>query len=138
LTVLGGAVPADTVKASFSSEARQYLTVLERLPEDGVIAAYRTHDLLVQPSSYEGFGMVVLEAMSQRLPVVATPVGCAALLVRDEDTGLVVPTRDAAALASALERMTADANLRSRLAAAALSRVRTMTWRRTAELTLDS
>ena len=82
--------------------------------------------------------MVVLEAMSQRLPVVVTPVGCAALLVRDGETGLVVPTRDASALAAALQRMTADADLRSRLAAAAHARVKDMTWRRTAELTLDS
>ena len=138
LTVLGGGVPADAVKSSFSSEARQYVTVLDRLVEDEVVAAYRSHDFLVLPSSYEGFGMVVLEAMSQRLPVVVTPVGCAALLVRDEETGLVVPTRDAAALSSALERMTADPNLRSRLAAAALARVKDMTWRRSAELTLDA
>jgi glycosyltransferase involved in cell wall biosynthesis len=138
LTVLGGAVPADAVRASFSSEARQHITVLDRLPEDGVIAAYRTHDFLVLPSSYEGFGMVVLEAMSQRLPVVVTPVGCAALLVRDDETGLVVPTRDASALAAALERMTADPDLRSRLAAAGQACVKDMTWRRTAELTLDS
>jgi glycosyltransferase involved in cell wall biosynthesis len=138
LTVLGGSVPADAVKSSFSSEALPQVTVLERLPEEGVIEAYRTHDFLVLPSSYEGFGMVVLEAMSQRLPVVVTPVGGAALLVRNDETGLVVPTRDAAALASALERMTADSDLRSRLAAGALARVKEMTWRRTAELTLES
>ena len=41
------------------------------------MTAYRRHDVLAWPSTYEGFGMVLLEAMSQRLPVVATPVGCA-------------------------------------------------------------
>jgi len=138
LTVLGGGMPADVVRSSFSSEARQQVNVVERLPEADVISAYRTHDVLVLPSSYEGFGMVVLEAMSQRLPVVVTPVGCATLLVRNEETGLVVPTRDAVALAAALERIIGDESLRTRLAAAAFARVKDMTWRRTAQLTLDS
>ena len=47
------------------------------------MAEYRRHDALLFPSTYEGFGMVVIEAMSQRLPVIATPLGCARSLVRD-------------------------------------------------------
>ena len=42
--------------------------------------------------------MVLIEAMSQRLPVVATPVGSARTLVEDGRTGLVVAPRDPAAL----------------------------------------
>ena len=40
----------------------------------------------------------LLEAMSQRLPVISTPAGCAATLVRDGETGYRIPPRDAAAL----------------------------------------
>jgi glycosyltransferase involved in cell wall biosynthesis len=138
LTVLGGGVPADAIAPAFSPDARALLDIVERLPEQDVIAAYRSHDMLVLPSSYEGFGMVVLEAMSQRLPVIATPVGCATLLIKHDETGLIVPTRNAAALASAVERMSSDEALRKRLSDAALGQVRGMTWRRTAELTLDS
>ncbi len=82
--------------------------------------------------------MVVLEAMSQRLPVIATPVGCATLLIRHDETGLIVPTRDVNALADAMERLLADAPLRARLADAAFARVADMTWTRTAETTLES
>jgi glycosyltransferase involved in cell wall biosynthesis len=138
LTILGGAMPADVILSSFSAAARSRVTVIDRLPEEDVMASYRSHDLLVLPSSYEGFGMVVLEAMSQRLPVVATPVGCATLLIRDDETGVVVPTRDSDALATALERLLGDPARRARLADAALARVAGMTWTRTAETTLDS
>jgi len=138
LTVLGGGVPSEAVHAAFSVEARAHITVIDRLPEEDVIAAYRSHDLLVLPSSYEGFGMVVLEAMSQRLPVVATPVGCAALLIENETTGLIVPTRDSEALSAALDRLLADPALRARLAEAARARVCGMTWTRTAHATLES
>jgi glycosyltransferase involved in cell wall biosynthesis len=137
LTVLGGAVPAEEIRAAFAPEARTHLTILDRAPEAEVMAAYRTHDVLAWPSTYEGFGMVVVEAMSQRLPVVATPVGCARSLVVAERTGLVVPPRNPEALAAALERMVTDEDLRRRCSQTAFELVRDMTWTRTARQTLD-
>src|SRR5262249_10505466 len=116
LTVLGGGVPADQIRAAFSEAARSRLTIIDRAAEEEVVAAYRSHDVLAFPSTYEGFGMVLLEAMTQRLPVVATPAGCAASLVQDEKTGLLVPRRDTDALVSALARLLADPALRNRLA----------------------
>jgi glycogen(starch) synthase len=80
--------------------------------------------------------MVVIEAMSQRLPVVATPVGCARTLVDHERTGLIVPPRDPGALAAALTRALGDGSLRTRLADAAFDVVRDMTWTSTARTTL--
>jgi glycosyltransferase involved in cell wall biosynthesis len=137
LTILGGAMPEDDIRSAFAPEARRFLTILDRAPEDEVMAAYRVHDVLAWPSTYEGFGMVVVEAMSQRLPVVATPVGCARSLIVPGCTGLLVPPRDPAALAAALERMLTDGDLRARCSAAAFDLVRGMTWMRTAEHTLD-
>jgi glycosyltransferase involved in cell wall biosynthesis len=136
LTVLGGGVPEADILGAFAPAARPLVSVTGRVAEVEVMQAYRTHDVLAAPSTYEGFGMVVMEAMSQRLPVVATPVGCARTLVVDSRTGLVVPPRDAPALAAALERMLADAPLRARLAAAAFEAVRDMTWTRTATATI--
>jgi glycosyltransferase involved in cell wall biosynthesis len=136
LTVLGGGIPAESIRRAFPPATHPHLTIVDRVSEDEVIAAYRSHDVMAFPSSYEGFGMVVLEAMTQRLPVVATPVGCARRLVQDGETGVVVPARDAAALANALERLLADAGLRARLAACAFERVHEMTWTATARATL--
>jgi glycosyltransferase involved in cell wall biosynthesis len=137
LTVLGGGVPEADIRRDFPAVARPFVTIIDRAPEDQLMGAYRTHDVMVLPSTYEGFGMVVVEAMSQRLPVVATPVGCATSLIDDGRSGLIVPLRDAAALAEALHRMLTDGALRARCSDAAFDRVRDMTWARTARLTLD-
>ena len=136
LTILGGAMPEETIRAAFPADAQSYLTIVDRVPESEVIAAYREHDVFALTSSYEGFGMVLLEAMTQRLPVVSTPVGCARALVSHERTGLVVPPRDAAALAAALGRMLDEPALRSSLAERAFDAVRDMTWTETARATL--
>lgn len=137
LTVLGAGVPDEVVLDSFSSAARPFVTAIARLPEDAVIDLYRRHDVLLWTPTYEGFGLVLLEAMSQRMAVVATPIGCAPSLVRDGENGLVVPVRQPDATADAVERLLDDAALRRRLGDAARAAVEGMTWRATALKTLD-
>jgi glycosyltransferase involved in cell wall biosynthesis len=136
LTILGGSVDEETIYSAFAPPARPFVSVSGRVSEAEVMAAYRAHDVLVWPSTYEGFGMVVIEAMSQRLPVVATPVGCARTLIDHQHTGLRVPARDPEALAAALTRVIGDSSLRTRLADAAFDVVHDMTWTRTARTTL--
>lgn len=69
-------------------------------------AYYAMADVFVLPSEWEPWGLVVNEAMSCGLPVIVSDrVGCRADLVRDGETGLVVPTGDADALAAALRRL---------------------------------
>ena len=97
--------------------------------------AYAAADLTVlasipTPRFREPWGLVCNEAMHQGRPVVATDaVGAVAGgLVRDGDTGLVVPAGDAGALAGAISRLLADDALRSRLGAAARAAVSTYTY----------
>jgi glycosyltransferase involved in cell wall biosynthesis len=75
--------------------------------------------------------------MSQRLPAVATPVGCAPSLVRDGENGLLVPTRDPDAAAAAVERLMNAPSLRRALGDAARQAVSGMTWGQAARRTLD-
>ena len=77
------------------------------------------------PSHAEGLPMAVLEAMAAGKAVVASSVGGLPELIRDGENGLLVPPRDAAALAQALARLLDDAGLRSRLGAAARGTVET-------------
>lgn len=137
LTVLGPGVPAAAVRAAFAPSVRDFVTVIDRAPEERVMAEYRRHDVLAFPSTYEGFGLVVIEAMSQGLPVVATAAGCAASLVREGDTGYRVAPRDADALANAIARAFDDPDEARRLASRAREAVSALTWRATAEQTLD-
>jgi glycosyltransferase involved in cell wall biosynthesis len=137
LTVMGGGVPASDILGAFPNDVRDRVTVTDRSPEDRVMDAYRRHDVLAWPSTYEGFGMVLLEAMAQRLPVVATPVGCARSLVESERTGILVPSRDPQALARGLSRLLDDREFAARCADAAFARVQPLTWTRTASVTLD-
>ena len=138
LTVLGGGRPAAAILADFDHAARRLITVIDRVPEDEVMQQYRRHDFLIMCSTYEGFGLVVPEAMSQRLPVVATPVGYATTLVRDGETGLIVPSRNPGALAAAIRRLLADPALRVKLASSALRAVQGLTWNATARRTLQA
>jgi len=76
-------------------------------PVRNVAALLREMAFLVLPSRYEGFPNAVLEAMASGIPVVATPVGDVPAMVEDGRTGLLVPQRDAGALAAALRRLEA-------------------------------
>jgi glycosyltransferase involved in cell wall biosynthesis len=136
--VLGPGIPAASVLAAFADGVRRRVRVVDRVAEAEVAAEYRRHDALVMCSTYEGFGMVVPEAMSQGLPVIATPVGVAATLVRDGETGILVPPRNAAALAIAMLRLGRDASLRARLARAAVHEIGGLTWAVSAARTVEA
>jgi glycogen(starch) synthase len=85
---------------------------------------YRAADVLVVPSRYEPFGMVILEGMLHGLPIVAASVGGPAEILDDEQTGLLFPPRDAHALAKAVLRLVKSVSLRRRIGTAAAREVR--------------
>ncbi|MCO5325478.1 MAG: glycosyltransferase [Solirubrobacterales bacterium] len=72
-------------------------------------------DVAVCCSDFEGGPLSVMEYMEAGLPVVATEVGGLPELVREDETGLLVPPRDPAALAAGLTRLLDDPSLRRRL-----------------------
>ncbi|MFN3745686.1 MAG: glycosyltransferase family 4 protein [Hyphomicrobiaceae bacterium] len=83
-------------------------------------ALYDQADIFVLASHYEGYGMVLAEALARGLPIVTTTGGAAAETVPD-GAALKVPPGDAGALQQALRRLMDDATLRRQLADAAWS-----------------
>jgi glycosyltransferase involved in cell wall biosynthesis len=82
---------------------------------DTISTYYQRADLFVLPTEYEGYGMVVAEALAHGLPVVSTPAGAIPDLV-GSDAGVIVPAGDANALARALVKVLDDPALLGRLA----------------------
>ncbi|HTW55917.1 MAG TPA: glycosyltransferase family 4 protein, partial [Thermoplasmata archaeon] len=78
-------------------------------------AAYREARVLVLPSEYEAFGLVLLEALAEGTPVVASRVGGIPEIVEDGVSGLLVPPKSADDLFAALARLWADPELGRRL-----------------------
>ena len=93
---------------------------------DDVPALLRAADAFVLASHREGMPRSIIEAMMTGLAVVATDIRGAREEVVDGETGLLVPVADAAALAAALGRVAADADLRARFGAAGRERARAL------------
>ena len=85
---------------------------------------YAAADMLVVPSWYEPFGMVVLEGMLYGLAIAASDVGGPAEILEHGRTGILFPPRSARALADAIIELSVDASLRQRIASAAAGEVR--------------
>lgn len=109
--------------------------------EDRDIARlYAESTLAVVPSLYEGFGFPAGEAMACEVPVVSTRGGALPEVVGDDGAcGLLVPTRDASALARAIESLLAEPERRAAMGRAGRARVlEQFTWKRAAERTVDA
>lgn len=96
-----------------TSTAASSVFFLGKVPHFELFEYYQQADIFIFPSVWnEAFGMPIVEAMSMRLPVIATRGGAFPELVEDEKTGLLVERGDVDALAEAILRLLEDDNLR--------------------------
>ena len=89
-----------------------------------VLSVHKAFDIFVMSSVTEGLGTSLLDAMAAGKPIVATNTGGIPEVVVDGETGLLVPPRDHEAMADAIVRLMKEPDLRARMAAAGLARVR--------------
>jgi glycosyltransferase involved in cell wall biosynthesis len=96
------------------------VTYLGRLSGDDVLRGYLAADLLVLPSLFEPWGLVINEAMACGLPVIVSDrVGCAEDLVRPGETGLIVGAGREIDLTSAIRQLARDEPARRHMGQAA-------------------
>jgi len=93
------------------------------LDQQRVRAIYAETDIYALPSFSEGVPVVLMEAMAMQIPCVAAWITGVPELIRDGVDGLLVPPADAGALASAIERLMDDSDLRRRLGESGRARV---------------
>ncbi len=104
-----------------------------RVEEPQLVEAYRAGDVLAFPSisGAEAFGLVAVEAQACGIPVVASALPGVRTVVAHEETGLLVPPREPASLATALSRLLEDVALRARMGQRTRERVlERFTWTR--------
>ena len=107
------------------------VTLLGSREQTEILTAYRSSDLFVLPcriapnGDRDGLPNVLVEAESQGLACVSTPVSGITELLTDDVNGLLVPPDDARALAGAMTRAIRDPALRERLGSAGAERVHT-------------
>lgn len=118
---------------------RQAVSFESGIGWERVVQLYREAQVAVVPSLYEGFSLPAIEAMASGTPLVATNAGALPEVVgRDGNSAVLVPPRDAGALAAAIAGLLDDPRQRRAIAVAGRARVlERFTWAAAAERTAE-
>jgi alpha-maltose-1-phosphate synthase len=98
------------------------------LPHGEILAQMQRHDVLVLPSLFEGFGLVILEAMAQGLPVITTAHTAGPDLLSEGVDGFIVPIRSAEAIAEKLALLAGNPKLLDEMKQAAREKAGERRW----------
>ncbi|MEM2780974.1 MAG: glycosyltransferase family 4 protein [Candidatus Bathyarchaeia archaeon] len=90
----------------------EYLGAME---QNEIKKWYQKASLLVLPSFAEGFPMTILEALSCKTPVIATPVGGVPEIIKNHETGILVPPGNSIQLAKAIDYLLENEDVRSKI-----------------------
>ncbi len=104
---------------------------------DDMANVYGALDLVVAPSRWEGFGMMLVEAMAAGRPIVATRAGAIPEIVTDGVSGMLVEPRNPTALGAAIACLLDDPARREAIAARGPGQAERFGWSRCAELVAD-
>jgi glycosyltransferase involved in cell wall biosynthesis len=113
------------------------VVLLGTIDDEQLAGWYQAADALAYPSVKEGWGLVVLEAMSQDLPVIATDLPVFREYLTDHVDALLPRVADGARLAVAMHELVTDGALRDRLRAGGRALLPRFTWAASARRALD-
>jgi len=134
LLQVGGRFTAEQEQLIDRLDMRSAVRSIASADETALRRAYRTADVLLFPSLYEGFGFPVLEAFASGLPVVTS--GAGGLKEVSGGAAVVIEGRDPADYVHALEKLD-DLDEREELIQRGWARARQFTWQKTAQMTAE-
>jgi glycosyltransferase involved in cell wall biosynthesis len=102
------------------------------IPDSDLIDAIKSSDVVAVPSRFEPFGIIALEAMAARVPLIASRVGGLAEIVEDSVDGLATEPNSPRSIADATVRVLSDPKMAKRLVKKASEKVKSYTWEHSA------
>jgi glycosyltransferase involved in cell wall biosynthesis len=133
ISIVGTFQKPETILADWPQEVRPNVRVVPQASGEALVQEYATHDIFVLPSLFEGMPLSLAEAMATGMAVVTTST-CGMLdLVKDRHNGLLVPPRDADALAVAILDLLTNPGLQRGLGERARATIREQTWSHVAD-----
>ncbi len=126
LVQIGGTFEAPHAAALSAAKVEPWVLQEPSVPEAALVSAYAAADVLVMPSTFEGFGLPAIEAMAAGLPVVTS--GAGGLREAVADAAMVTGSTSADSLADAVGTLLSDAARRTDLVARGRRRAADLTW----------
>jgi glycosyltransferase involved in cell wall biosynthesis len=127
LTVVG---QKPSVKCTALDKALVQHTWIPTLPHPDILKLMRQQDVLIFPSLFEGFGLVITEAMSQGTPVITTERTAGPDLIVNDENGWLVEAGSTSALVNAIEHLLKKPNIVSDAGKAAMETARRRPWKK--------
>ena len=125
LTIVGQKAVADCNALNLALQSHQWIPSLSH---DQVLAYMREHDIFVFPSLFEGFGLVITEAMSQGLPVITTDRTAGPDIIHDGVDGWIVPAGSSRAIKEVFIRILETPDILQQFGLAAQNKAQTRPW----------
>ncbi len=113
LVIIGDGEDRKNLEKLVSQNNKDYVHFLGSIPEAS--SYFSNFHIFVLPSLNESFGIVILEAMAQRIPVIATRVGGVREIIRDKETGILVAPKDVRSLVEAIIELLENEELRNKI-----------------------
>ena len=114
--------------------------IISNIDDEKLVKMYNSSDLFVLPSiidsqgNTEGLGVVLIEAMACKLPVIGSDVGGISDIIQDGETGLIVPQKDILELSKSIKKLIENRDLKETLALNGYERVKEhFSWKKIAE-----
>lgn len=125
LTIVGHKAVADCKELNLALEKHNWIPSLSH---DEVLACMQEHDVFVFPSLFEGFGLVITEAMSQGVPVITTERTAGPDLIENGVDGWIVPAGSSTAIKEVIDNIIQTPDVLEKFGLAAQNKARLRPW----------